>query len=594
MPEQTYGGAPDKFAGTAPPVFDKDRDDLIVNDTITKLFDLVTDRTALNAQCEEVASLILPAHVASFFSPGMMRPYIKKTDQQVDSNGMVALWRFMAICDSMLTPKNSLWHGMEAAGANAKYLMKDRGVKLWFYNTTKKLFELRYTPLANFVGQNQSIWQSLGAFGNGALFIDDFYDFNKSIKALRYQSVPFGNIYFEFNHQGRVDGFIRIIRAKARALVKVPEWKARMPQAIIEAAKNTPLKEFIILHRVCPRDDYKPWLYDRLNMPYASYYISMDTRELIAESGYRTFPLANTRYQTAPGEENGRSPAMDVLPALKTINAQKRTSLIAGHRAATPPYLIADDGIMNMNLKPGAMNRGGISPEGKPLAIPLLGGDYQVSVEQIEMEKALIDAAFMVDLFNIALDRKSGTTATEVIDEINKRGILVAPTLGRQEDYLSEMADREIALAGLNGFLDPMPPLLREAKGEYKMTWQSPLAKAMRAGEVSGYMRTVEMAKEIVNVTGDQSALDPFDFDTAMPEIAYINGAPEPWMASPDQIDQKKKGRAQAAQTQQQIQAAPGAAALMSSQAKMKTAGLSPAMRNLAPGPAAAPGATGP
>lgn len=572
---------------------DKDRSDKIVDSTISLLMDLVTDRAPLNAQCEEVASLILPSHVGSFFGPGLSRPYIKKTDQQVDANGMVALSRFTAICDSMLTPKNSMWQGLEATGANAVAIMKDRACRMWFYNQTRKLFSYRYRPSANFVGQNQSIWQGLGAFGNGALFIDDYYDLAGKTKALRYSSIPFGNIYFEFNHQGVVDGAIRIMRAKARAIVKVPEFQGHIPPMIAEAADKTPMKEFVILHRICPRDDHKPWMYDQQNMPYASYYVSMDTRELIAEGGYRTFPYATTRFENSPGEDNGRSPAMSVLPALKTINAQKRVFLKQGHRASDPVLLISDDGIMNMNLKPGAQNRGGVNPDGKPLVQVLPSGDIQIASEMLEMEKALIDSVFMVDLFNIALERKSGTTATEVIDEINKRGILIAPTLGRQEDYLSHMTDRELALLALNGLLDPMPPLLKEAQGEYKIAWQSPLAKAIRSGEVSGYMRTVEMAKEIANVTGDQSVMDPFDFPTALPEIAWINGSPEPWMADPTKVKAKQDARAKAAQQQQAIEAAPAAASLMKAQAAQKTAGVAPATRNLAPGPAPAPGATG-
>ena len=39
---------------------------------------------------------------------------MKKTQQQVDATGMLALHRFAAIADSLLTPANSQWHGIEA------------------------------------------------------------------------------------------------------------------------------------------------------------------------------------------------------------------------------------------------------------------------------------------------------------------------------------------------------------------------------------------------------------------------------------------------------------------------------------------------
>ena len=53
---------------------------------------------------------------------------------------------------------------------------------------------------------------------------------------------------------------------------------------------------------------------------------------------------------------------MMVLPALKTLNAEKRTFLKQGHRAGDPVLLTADDGIlMSPDLTPGAMNAGGMS-----------------------------------------------------------------------------------------------------------------------------------------------------------------------------------------------------------------------------------------
>lgn len=566
---------------------DTDRNKLIVDDTIQRLGDLLTDRAALNAQCEEIAQLILPSHVSSFFSPGLTRPYVKKNDQQVDSNGMVANSRFTAICDSMMTPQGSTWHIMEPGGPHRKELMKDRASKMWFYDLTQSLFQDRYSPLSNFVGQNQAIWTSLGAFGNGFLFVDDYYDLNKRIKANRYMAIPFGSIYFEFNHQGQVDGFIRIMQLKARQAVKHPDLKDRIPEQVRTAASKTPMREFTFLHRVCPRDDYKPWMYDSKNMPYASYFICVETRELMSEGGYRTFPGAATHYENAPGEENGRSPAMMVLPALRTLNAEKADFLRQGHRAVAPVLLIADDGIMNMNLKPGAQNRGGWSSDGKPLVGVLPHGEIQISEEMMQMEVKLIEDVFLVELFRIAEERKSGTTATEVIDEINKRGIIVAPTMGRQQGYLARVIDREIALKGLRGQIPPMPGLLREAAGEYNVVYTSPLAKAMRSGEVLGFMRSVETSKEIMNVTGDQSVMDPYDFDAATPEMAYINGAPEPWMAGPDKIAAKRQARAQAAQAAAAPDQAKGAAAMLSATAKAKQAGMAgvaPATRDLTNG----------
>lgn len=117
-----------------------------------------------------------------------------------------------------------------------------------------------------------------------------------------------------------------------------------------------------------------------------------------------------------------------------------------------------------------------------------------------------------------------------------------------------------------------MPPIMHEARGHFRHSpvYTSPIARAMRAQEAAGFIRTVESVKELVNITGDGSLLDPFDFDIAIPAIAEIQGVPESWMADKDQISAKRKNRAQAQQTQQQIQALPAQAAMLKAQATVK------------------------
>jgi len=70
-----------------------------------------------------------------------------------------------------------------------------------------------------------------------------------------------------------------------------------------------------------------------------------------------------------------------------------------------------------------------------------------------------------------------------------------------------------------------------------------------------------------VAITQDQSLLDVYDFDVATPAMSRIQGTPEPWLASPEQVAQKRAARAQALAKEQAIQAAPAAAALIKAQA---------------------------
>lgn len=537
-------------------------------------------RSTLNGHWEEVAALILPSYVNTFHYGATNTPGEKKTREQVDGTGMLALSRFAAICDSLLTPRNMMWHMLEP---DADYLMKDRAVRLWFQDTTRKLFKLRYAPTANFSAQNQAVFTSLGAFGTGVLFIDKFYDNQRKTQGIRYKAVPMGEIYLGENHQGLYDQFIRILKYDARQMDQIEAWKGKLPEKVMQALeKNDPTK-FTILHCVGPRTDYDADRIDSKGMPFYSIYVLMEGKCLLSEGGYNSFPVAASRYQQAPGEQDGRGPAMDVLPSLKTLNAQKKVFLKQGHRAADPVLLTQDDGLMNLSLRPGALNKGGWSADGHPLVGVLPTGNIQVTELMMGEEKNLIEDALLVSLFKVIFENPQ-MTATQVVEVVNQKGILIAPTVGRQQsEYLGPTIDREVDLGSQMGLFEPMPPALREARGGYQTRYTSPLAKAMRAGEAAGFMRTVEAVKEIVNITGDPSLLDPFDFDVAIPEIADIQSVPAHWMSSDEKIQQIRAARAEAAKQQQEIQAAPAAAAMVKANAAAAAAGVTPAARTLAP-----------
>lgn len=548
--------------------------DDIVRQSMGEFTQLQTMRNTFAAHWEEVAELVLPTSRNTFYYGSYNFPGQKKTDRQVDASAALALERFGAILDSLLTPRNMMWHML---AADNEQLMKDRRVRLYFEAVTKILFKHRYKPIGNFSAQNQNIFESLGAFGTGAMFVDPYEGIDGS-RGIRYKAVPLGEIFLRENHQGLIDGFCRWFRLTAQqALDQFADEKDNLPEGIHRAAEAKNQMPFNFLHRVCPRTDYQPGRMDPKGKLWASYYIALDGAALIREGGYNTFPMACSRYVQTPGEVYGRSPAMKALPAIKTLNAEKRDFLTQGHRAGTPVLLTADDGVVDFSMRPGALNKGGMSSDGRPLVGVLPSGDIQVTKEMMDEERAIIDGVFLVDLFKILLGDPKIFTATQIVEMMSQRGILIAPTVGRQQsEYLGPLIERELDVLGRQGLLPPMPPLLKEAHGEYHVIYTSPLAREMRAQEIAGFQRTLDTAVGVANATGDPSVLDRFDFDAAIPEIADIQGVPERWLASDEQVMAKRQGRAQAQQAQTQIQAAPAAAALMKAQAAQKGAGMEP------------------
>lgn len=555
----------------------------IVAESMQEFSQLQTYRAVFAAHWEEVAQLVLPTSRNTFYYGNYNFPGLKKTDRQVDSTAMLALSRFAAIMDSLLTPRNMTWHML---GANHDYLMKQRAVRLWFEQATKLLFKMRYAPIGNFSAQNYNIYEGLGAFGNACMFTDQATDAaGNPVLGLRYKAIPLGEMFLRENHQGLVNGFCRWFRLTGQQAVSM--FKEKCPERLREQAERSSQMPYDFLHRVCPREDYEPGRLDAKGKMFGSYYISLTTNEFISEGGYRKFPMTASRYIQTPGEVYGRSPAMLALPSIKTLNAEKRDYLTQGHRAASPVLLTNDDGIANLSMRPGALNAGGVSSDGKLLVQSLPTGNIQVTKEMMDEEVKIIEGVFLTDLFKVLLSDPKIYTATQIVEMMSQRGILIAPTIGRQQsEYLGPLIDRELDLLQNMGLLPPMPSILREARGEYEVIYTSPLSRDMRAQEVAGFNRSLETALSVVNATQDPSPLDRFDFDTIIPDVNRINGMPESWNASDEQVAAKQQARAEAQKRQEAIQAAPAQAAMLKAKA---SAGLPPQSQVQAPLPA--PGA---
>lgn len=507
----------------------------------------------------EIAQRVIPAEEKRFLSRGNLTAAgEKRTEFIYDSTAQVALNRFAAILDSLLTPRNQTWHRLRASDPR---LNKDKSVREWFDTVNSYLFKYRYAPKANFASQNQQNFKSLGAYGSSCMFVDKLFGPQKGI---RYRHIHLSEVYFVENHQGIVDRCYRYFSLTARQAVQ-KFGEENVPKEIKEIENKETL--FWFVHCVKPREDRDPYRKDFKGMEYGSYYVSITHRQLVDEGGFHTFPYAISRYEQYPGEVYGRSPAMDVLPAIKTLNEEKKTMLRQGHRQVDPVLLTHDDGIVDtFSMRSGAINAGGVTADGRPLVHALPVGNLQIGKELMDDERMLIKDAFLTSIFQI-LTESPQMTATEVLERSKEKGILLAPTIGRQQsEYLGPMIDREIDLLAQERLIPPIPQALREAKGEYHIQYDSPLSRAQRAEEGSGLGRTVETFLPIVNITQNPECLDYLDLDKAVPEVADIQGVPQRWIKSAEEVQKIRAQRNQDKQAAQATAAGPAAAALIKAQ----------------------------
>lgn len=513
-----------------------------------------------NKTYETVAARIWPDYAGFAQLQGATRtPGVQKTTEMIDASGAVALYRFGAVVNSLLTPESQRWHLLSPSD---KTLKRNRSVREYFEAWTDILFEYRYASIANFTGQKGIGYMALGAFGTDVMYVDKLDFFGQ--RGVRYKSVPVFHTVMKENHQGVVDTVYRKFFYTARQAVQ-KFGAGALPEKIVKDSEDSKKSEnpHWFIHCVGPRQDYQAGRLDIKGMRYAETYVTVQEPSVIQEAGYNVFPYAVGRYIQAPGENRGRSPAMLALPSLRTLNEQKKTMLKQAHKAVDPVMLIADDGVIDTaSIRPGAFISGAMSPEGRPLVGSLPVGQLSVGHEMMTMEKEIINDAFLVSLFQILVETPQ-MTATEVVERTREKGILLAPTLGQQNVTLGQQIEREIDVLAAQGIGPEMPQILRDAQGEYKIEFDSPLTRMAKAGEASGFMQTVDWASEKAAALGRPEILDPVNWEVAIPELMEGRSVPLRWINSPDKIQAIAQQRAQAAQQRQMIEAAPAASAVL-------------------------------
>lgn len=466
-----------------------------------------------------------------------------------DSTGVRSLPKYVAVLEQIATPHRMKYHALTASNQD---LMRIRRVKEYYDEVTNLLFKMRYSPTAYFIQAAAEVYASIGTYGTGPCYLGRRTPNALSrVPSFFYRSCHLKDIYILVNDQGEVDTVMR------RFWLNKRQFEQKFPeQALPKSIATTTDADgdfFEFIHVVQPREDHDPTSLGVNRHPIVGSYIAVKDETYVGEEeGYRSIPYLTPRTFTESDDPYGFSPAQRALPALGTASSIKKTTLKQGQKAADPVLLAHDDGVMNgpVDLRPGAVNYGGVDSQGRRLIQSLETGNFSVSEKILQDERADIEDSFFVFIFRL-LEENREMTATEVVERAAKETALLSPTMGRlQSEWIAKFVDRELDMADEMGMMPQMPPELIEAKGEYENLYTSPMAKNIYAEETSGFMRAVEMSLNIVNATQDQSHLDHFDFDVAIPEISSNMAVPARWMT--DMETKKARAEERAAQQEQQ------------------------------------------
>lgn len=482
-----------------------------------------------------------------------------------DSTGMRSLPKYMAVLERLATPAGVRYQTLTPSN---KYLLKSGRVRQFFDDLSDLHFKMRENARSGFRSASNEVYSGMGVYGTGPMFVGQrpvTPTYNQ--KGFMYKACPLRDIFILVDDNGEVVAVFR------RMWMNFRQFKSRFPKEAVppamaaEAGKVNPSETttFEILHfvRVRTMDEHDPKAIDAKRHPICARYICVQSQEYIGdESGYLSMPYLTPRTFTIAGDAYGFSPAQLALSNLGGASAIKKVYLKQGNKAVDPVLLTPDDGIMNgeIDQRPGAINPGGLDRQGRKLIQALETGNFQVAERLLEMDIAAVEDSFFVMLFTILKDRPE-MTATQVVEEASQVTAMLSPTMGRvQSEFLAPCTERELSLLFELGLAPKLPPELEEAKGEYEIQYTSPMAKGVYAEETAGFMRTVEMAINLVSATQDPGHLDHFNLDVALPEIANNNAVPQRWMRTLDEVKELREDRNDQAQDQSLMQNAGGLA----------------------------------
>lgn len=495
-----------------------------------------SERTKYEPDWRNASAYCMPRHYNSWTTEGPADTSSMTAARRIafDSTGVKALPMYMAILERIATPHNMRYQQLQV---DDPYLRKSLAVRNYFDQLNNRIFSYRYDPLAKFIQNSSEVYGSMGVYGTGPIYVGRRARRTKYDKpGFLYRACPMRDIFLLVNDEGDNDTAIR------RFWLNVRQYRQKWPGEELPRCMATKViggkipsdqDYFEFIHIVQPRNDYDPEALDSRRHPHVGSYIAVADKQYIGEEeGYRSNPYLTPRTLTEAGNPYAFSPAMQALASMGTASQIKKSALKQGQKAAEPTYLAHDDGVMNgpVDLRPNAINYGGVDKQGRKLITTLDTGNFQVSDKLLQDERQDINHIFFAHIFEIIMETRE-MTATQVMDRIQKESALLSPTMGRlQSEWIAPCTFREIDMLDEIGQLPEMPPELIEAGGAYKINYTSPMAKGIYAEEVSGFMRAVETSLQIVSATGDQSHLDHFNFDTAIPEMSDYMAVPARWM----------------------------------------------------------------
>lgn len=465
----------------------------------------------------------------------------KRRGEIYDSTAIKANNILAAGMHGQLTSPATPWFSLRTSDPD---LMKKEEVRRWLHGVEQVIIDVLNG--SNFNSAIHEDYLDLGPFGTSCL-----YEEEHPLKYANFNCRPLTEIYIGQNAYEVVDIVHRKLVMKTRQAYEL--WGENAGESVNKALEKKEYeKEIEFLHAVFPRDSFDPEKIDNLNMPFASVYIELDKKEKVKESGYVQIPYLVDRWLKSSSEVYGRGPGVEVLPDVKMVNAMAKTILRAGQKMVDPPLIAPHKGfVLPIRTSPSSMiYRTSMGNPNDKLDVLEMRGNIPIGLELKKERREMIREAFFVDLF-LMLTEKPKMTATEVLERVEEKMIVLGPVIGRlMNELLDPIIQNTFRIVVERGLVEPIPEILMDR--EYQVEYVSPLARAQKMYQLNAVKRWTDLI--IPFAEAKPEILDWINSDDAAVFIADLLGVAPEVRSTKKEVEQIRTVRAEQQKQQQVMQ----------------------------------------
>ena len=428
-------------------------------------------------------------------------------------------------------------------------LNEPKEVKLWLSEVQNTMFDV--FAGSNFDEQIHECYSDLGSAGTSILF-----EVEDPISVVRFRCMHVSEVAIGEDHNERVVETYR--QYSLTAMQAFTKWGDKAPKIVHDKILKKQFDDPIMfLHAIFPREFRDVSSETSNNLPIASVHMELESQHIIQVGGFEENPMMVTRFFKVSGDPYGYSPGIIMLPDIKMLNIVTRTIIRAAQKIVDPPLILPHDGfLLPLNTVPAGINykiSGNPNDKIEPL---LTGGNIPVGREEQADLRAAINKGYFTDLF-LTLADKRNMTATEVVERVQEKMLILGPVLGRlQTEMLDPIIGRTFNIL-LRKKLIPDPPPILEGQ-DFTIEYISPLANAQRGARVTSITNILGLTGQIAQIVPE--VVDKVNTDKVIDEAAEVFGVNPNLIRSEEEViairNQRAELQQKIAQQEQETQIA--------------------------------------